>query len=159
LPSGVFEEASFSSCLDAFLAFRKKRLYNLHFIVFVALSRTGRESKMAERKDDRDLESDALHRRLETLSHALKVETDKAANQKAKEDAADLSPGSVGAALSLGFRVLTEFVAAVVVGALIGWQIDAWVHVSPLFLLVFLGLGTAAGFWNVYRIASKPTKS
>lgn len=114
---------------------------------------------MAERKDDRDLESDALHRRLETLSHALKVETDRAANQKAKEDAADLSPGSVGAALSLGFRVLTEFVAAVVVGALIGWQIDEWVHVSPLFLLVFLGLGTAAGFWNVYRIASKPTKS
>jgi ATP synthase protein I len=119
----------------------------------------GRESKMAERRDGSGSESDALHQRLETLANALEAEAGKTASQKAKQNAADLTGGSVGAAMSLGFRVMTEFVAAVVVGALIGWQIDAWVHASPLFLIVFLAIGTAAGFWNVYRIASKPTQS
>jgi len=61
--------------------------------------------------------------------------------------------------MSLGFRVLSEFVAAVVVGAFIGWQLDTWLRTSPAFLLIFLLFGTAAGFWNVYRIAVKPPGS
>jgi ATP synthase protein I len=61
--------------------------------------------------------------------------------------------------MSLGFRVLSEFVAAVVVGALIGWQIDVWTGATPWFLLAFLLLGPAAGFWNVYRIAVTPQGS
>jgi len=59
--------------------------------------------------------------------------------------------------MSLGFRVLTEFVAGIGVGAVVGWQLDKWLKTSPILLIVFLTLGTAAGFWNVYRIAVKPT--
>ena len=59
--------------------------------------------------------------------------------------------------MSLGFRVLTEFTAGIVIGAIIGWQLDTWLHTSPILLIIFLVLGTAAGFWNVYRIAAKPT--
>ncbi len=59
--------------------------------------------------------------------------------------------------MSLGFRVLSEFVGGVVVGALIGWQLDLWLKTKPIMLIVFLALGTAAGFWNVYRIAVRPT--
>lgn len=55
--------------------------------------------------------------------------------------------------MSLGFRVLTEFVAAIIVGGVLGWQFDAWFGTSPILLIVFLGFGTAAAFWNVYRIA------
>ena len=58
--------------------------------------------------------------------------------------------------MSLGFRVLAEFVAATVVGALIGWQLDAWIGTSPFLLILFLGFGVAAGFWNVYRLAVAP---
>ena len=63
------------------------------------------------------------------------------------------SPKGMGEAMSLGFRVMTEFVAAVVVGGFIGWAIDRAIGTSPGFLIAFLALGTAAGFWNVYRIA------
>ena len=56
--------------------------------------------------------------------------------------------------MSLGFRVLAEFVAGVVVGGFIGWQIDTWLGTTPFGLIVFLMLGTAAGFWNVYKIAA-----
>ncbi len=59
--------------------------------------------------------------------------------------------------MSLGVRVLVEFVSAAIVGALVGWQLDKWIGTSPAFLLVLVLLGTAAGFWNVYRIAVKPS--
>ena len=69
----------------------------------------------------------------------------------------DIPGGSTGRAMSLGFRVLAEFVAGVLVGGLIGWLLDKWFSTKPLFLIVFLALGTAAGFWNVYKIAAAPT--
>jgi ATP synthase protein I len=62
---------------------------------------------------------------------------------------------SLGRAMSLGFRVLTEFVSAAVVGAFIGWLIDKWLGTTPWLLVLFAGFGVAAGFNNVYRMAAK----
>ncbi|MGI9420257.1 MAG: AtpZ/AtpI family protein, partial [Geminicoccaceae bacterium] len=58
-----------------------------------------------------------------------------------------------GNALGLAFRITTELVAGVVVGGLIGWQLDRWLDTSPVLLLVFFGLGVAAGILNVVRTA------
>lgn len=44
-----------------------------------------------------------------------------------------------------GWAVGVEFVGAVLVGALVGWMIDTVTHTAPLFLIVFLVLGFAAG--------------
>ena len=66
-------------------------------------------------------------------------------------------PGSLGSAMSMGFRVLAEFVAAVVVSALIGWQADRWLGTSPGLLILFVALGMAAGFYTVYRTATAAT--
>ena len=66
------------------------------------------------------------------------------------------SLSGTSSAINLGARVMTEFVAAVSVGAFIGWELDNWLHASPLFLILFVALGTAAGFWSVYRVATKP---
>lgn len=66
---------------------------------------------------------------------------------------AEVTVSGVGQALSMGVRVMSEFVAAVVVGGFIGWMIDRGLGSSPVGLIVFIGLGTAAGFWNVYRVA------
>ena len=60
------------------------------------------------------------------------------------------------AALNLGARVMTEMVASVAVGGFIGWQLDRWLGSSPLLLILFIGLGIAAGFWSIYRVATKP---
>ena len=106
---------------------------------------------MAESHDDKAQDA-ALRKRLDSLSRTL--DRDDPTNQ-AKEPVEDTS---LGGAMSLGFRVLTEFVAGVGIGALIGWQLDKWLKTSPVLLIVFLTLGTAAGFWNVYRIAAKPTR-
>lgn len=75
-----------------------------------------------------------------------------------RENTVVSGPNSLGGAMSTGFRVMSEFVAAVAVGGLIGWQCDKWFGTSPVLLILFLMLGTAAGFWTVYRIATKPTQ-
>ena len=97
----------------------------------------------------------ALRARLANLSGAL--DTHRKAAETRTPSGGLASPNGMGQAMSLGFRVMTEFVAAVVVGGFIGWAIDKGLGTSPGFLIAFLALGTAAGFWNVYRIAMGPT--
>ena len=52
-----------------------------------------------------------------------------------------------------GFRLSSEFVAGVLVGAGLGWGIDRLFGISPWGLIVFLLLGFAAGVLNVMRSA------
>jgi ATP synthase protein I len=100
--------------------------------------------------DDADMKA-----RLAALSGALDGHRKAAAAPKPAPGGP--SPSGMGQAMSLGFRVMSEFVAAVVVGGFIGYVIDLWLKVSPIGLIVFGALGTISGFWNVYRIAAKPT--
>ncbi len=64
-------------------------------------------------------------------------------------------PGSVGSGMARGFRLSTELVAGVLVGAGIGWGLDRWLGISPWGLIVFLLLGFAAGVLNVVRAAGE----
>ena len=63
--------------------------------------------------------------------------------------------GNLGGAsgLAQGFRLSTEFVAAVIAGAGLGWLIDRAFGISPWGLIVFLMVGFAAGVLNVIRAA------
>jgi len=61
--------------------------------------------------------------------------------------------GRRGTQLGFAFRLATELVAGFVVGGFIGWLLDDWLGTLPLFLLVFFGLGAAAGILNVVRTA------
>ena len=65
------------------------------------------------------------------------------------------SPRTVSdpSALARGFRMSTELVAGVIVGAGIGWLLDRWLGISPWGLIVFLMLGFVAGVLNVMRAA------
>jgi len=45
----------------------------------------------------------------------------------------------------------TQMVAATFVGAAIGWWLDGKTGKSPVFLVIFFLLGSAAGFVSVYR--------
>jgi ATP synthase protein I len=56
-------------------------------------------------------------------------------------------------AIARGFRLSTELVAAVLVGAALGWVVDRWLGISPWGMIVFLLLGFAAGVLNVMRAA------
>lgn len=58
----------------------------------------------------------------------------------------------------LGVRLATELLGGVVVGAGIGLLLDKLLSTPPLFLIVFLFFGSAAGILNVYRVANQSTR-
>ena len=58
-----------------------------------------------------------------------------------------------GTAYSLGFRIATDLVVAVLAGLGIGWGLDKLLGTQPVFLLIFMPLGIAAGILNVIRVA------
>jgi len=53
--------------------------------------------------------------------------------------------------LGLGLKISLDFVASVVVGVLIGLGFDMLFNSKPIFFLIFLIFGIAAGFMNMYR--------
>jgi len=103
-------------------------------------------------------EDRGLHQRLEKLSGAIEKKRSESAENDRRQAEQSAIGGETGKAMAQGFRILAELVAGVLVGTLIGWQIDQWTGLSPLFLIVFLLLGVAAGFWNMMKLASAPTK-
>ena len=105
------------------------------------------------KSEDRD-----LHERLEKLSSAIEKKRSETAESDRKQAEQSAIGGETGKAMAQGFRMLAELVAGVVVGALIGWQLDQWSGLSPLFLIVFLILGVTAGFWNMLKLASNTVK-
>ena len=70
-----------------------------------------------------------------------------------REGEAGPGPRSDPSAFARGFRLSTELVAGVLVGAFIGWALDRWLGTSPWGMMVFLLLGFAAGVINVVRTA------
>jgi ATP synthase protein I len=64
------------------------------------------------------------------------------------------SAGADGGAAGLGFglRAGVELVAAEVVAGAIGYGLDHLLHTLPLFLVIFILLGGAAGVMNVWRM-------
>lgn len=98
---------------------------------------------------DRDLQD-----RLAKLASAIEKKQAESSDRDREAERQAVMGGETGKAMSLGLRVLAELVGGVVVGALLGWQIDQWTGLSPLFLIVFLALGIAAGFMNMMKAVS-----
>ena len=92
----------------------------------------------------------ALSARLQRLNEGLGQARDTAGHPS---DSSGAQRAATASGYAKGFRLSSEFVAGVVVGAGIGWLIDRWLGVSPWGLIVFLLLGFAAGVLNVMRSA------
>jgi len=110
--------------------------------------------------ESRERDDEGLRARLDKLSNALEAQREAVkSSDAAKAEQTGASARATATAMALAIRILSEFVAAVIVGAGIGWGIDRAAGTSPAFLIIFLLMGAAAGFWNVYRIAMKPPGS
>lgn len=76
----------------------------------------------------------------------------------ARDEGAQSSQPPTSAA-SLAMRFGGEFGAAILVGALLGYGIDAFFPTSPWGLVVGLAAGFAAGIVNVVRVAQTYSRS
>jgi ATP synthase protein I len=99
------------------------------------------DRSMADKKPPEDALSD-LRRRV-----------DAARGDGASRNAPAQSPAS------LAFRFGGEFGAAIIVGALLGYGVDYFLHSSPWGLVIGFGLGFAAGIVNVVRVAQSFNKA
>jgi ATP synthase protein I len=105
----------------------------------------------------RDEGEEELRARLERLGGALEKRR-KEAQPRSDAAGGGGSSGSSGSAWGLGGRAASEFVASVVVGGFIGYQLDVWLGTKPAFLIVFFMLGVAAGMWSVIRVTSPASR-
>jgi ATP synthase protein I len=91
---------------------------------------------------------------------ALSARLQRLGERLARNQAAKPSDGPVGdrattaSGYARGFRLSSELVAGVVVGAGLGLLIDHWLGISPWGLIIFGMLGFAAGVLNVARSAA-----
>ncbi len=92
----------------------------------------------------------ALSARLQRLGEGLGQARGRAAPPS---DGPGVDRATTASGYARGFRLSSEFVAGVLVGAGLGWLIDRWLGTSPWGLIVLLLLGFAAGVLNVMRAA------
>jgi ATP synthase protein I len=84
----------------------------------------------------------------------LQARLDRARSEHAERTGAKKGDGGVGPGLSMGI----ELVAAVLVGAGMGWVLDRIFHTSPWLMIVFFLFGMAAGLRNAMRKAESMSK-
>ncbi|MBR0826382.1 AtpZ/AtpI family protein [Bradyrhizobium manausense] len=97
-------------------------------------------------------EEAALSARLGRLDQRLSDLRDR--REKTEQPAGESGDAAARAsAMALGFRLSSELVAGVAVGAGIGWGFDRLLSTSPFGFIVFLLLGFVAGVVNVVRSA------
>jgi ATP synthase protein I len=88
---------------------------------------------------------------LTEIRDSRKIETGQSGNE---QDATQAR----ASAMAMGFRLSSELVAGVLVGAALGWGFDRLLSTSPWGLIVFLLLGFTAGVINVMRAAGVMAK-
>ena len=88
----------------------------------------------------------SLDQRLSELRDRRKIRTDQSGNESGDNTAR-------ASAMAIGFRLSSELVAGVVVGAAFGWRFYRLLSTSPFGFIVFMLLGFVAGVFNVVRTA------
>ena len=103
---------------------------------------------MSEPHDEQRPDSEAAARR---ATADLEARIARARQQSAAPAAAEPSRQGTMSGLSLGWRLGSEFFAAIIVGAGLGYLLDMFLPTRPWGLIVLLLLGFAAGVLNVVR--------
>jgi len=93
------------------------------------------------------------------LTSDLEARIARAQSERRVAEQAAQAPAKDMSGWNRGMRLGSEFIAAILVGAGMGYLLDLWLHTSPWLLLVMLMVGFAAGVLNVIRAASEMNKA
>ena len=107
---------------------------------------------MSEPRDQNRCETGSDARR---ASSDLEARIARARGQRAAEAATEQTRQGDMSGMSRGLRLGSEFVAAIIVGAGLGYIIDMFLPTRPWGLVVLLLLGFAAGVLNVVRTTAQ----
>jgi ATP synthase protein I len=121
------------------------------FLSFASVESMGDGTRKNEDEGSRPSDDAALSARLKRLGAQLDANTGRPTRTEPASRPVDSS------AMARGFRLSTELVAGVFVGAVLGWFLDRALGISPWGLIVFVLLGFVAGVLNVIRGAGVGT--
>jgi ATP synthase protein I len=107
------------------------------------------DARDPEDRSSRPPDEAALSVRLKRLGDRL----DKVQASRSSGGASGRPPTADASAMARGFRLSSELIGGVLLGAGLGWLLDRWLGISPWGLIVFVLLGFAAGVLNVMRTA------
>jgi len=93
----------------------------------------------------------ALSARLKSLGSRLDQVGNQPGFRRDTESGSASRSAADHSAFARGFRLSSELVAGVLVGAALGWLIDRWLGSLPWGMFVFALLGFTAGVLNVIR--------
>lgn len=88
-------------------------------------------------------------------TRALADRIAQARRDKAARTAAETRQNGDMAGMAKGLRYATEFMAAIIVGGVLGYALDSVLGTSPWALIVLMMIGFAAGVLNVMRAAAE----
>ena len=77
------------------------------------------------------------------------------AGRKSRREPVEGPDGAPLSGLGQAIRMAAEMVAALILGAVVGFWLDSWLGTRPWLLIVFLFLGIASGTLNAYRAARR----
>lgn len=103
-----------------------------------------------------ELTKDA-NNKAETLSHGLterlsKLDAELAKKGVLKKDVdKEKGKSETSSSVAHAMKLSSEFIAGIIVGAVIGWTLDQFAGTNPWGMIVFLLLGFVAGTLNVLR--------
>jgi ATP synthase protein I len=89
---------------------------------------------------------------------AQRIEAARRARQLPGERA-DGRPSAEASGMGRAVRLGSEFIAAILVGAGIGYLLDLWLGTQPWIMLVMLLVGFAAGILNITRSVGEMNKA
>ena len=87
------------------------------------------------------------------ISTRLEIAKKKISNNQKKDN------GSNAASFGKALKISTELVAAVAVGAILGFILDNWFGTKPLLTIFLFFIGVVAGILNVFKSAKKMNKN
>jgi ATP synthase protein I len=64
-----------------------------------------------------------------------------------------IAPARYGREMSLGIRAFMEMLGVLLGSGLMGWALDMYFETSPFALIIFVVLGIAAAFFNLYKLS------
>lgn len=85
---------------------------------------------------------------------ATKLNAARARNSEGGDPAKTSRQGGFKA-FAIGTRVASDVIAAVLVGAGIGWGLDALLGTKPILFAIFILFGIAAGIISSYRLLTR----
>lgn len=110
------------------------------------MSEQNKQAGRASAKPDASAETE--------LSAKLRDIDARLAQLNAERTAAGVPKGALqadGTAMARGMKLVSEFVAGIAAGGMLGWLIDRFAGIQPFGLLIGLMFGFAAGLRNLYR--------